>query len=484
MYLVTVSVTDNEGAVSVETFPVEIGGSGSIVAWHWEIGGPGSYLGGTSSASQDPEFGFEDQSVEGPFEVTLTVEDSGGGGASCTKSIWVANVPPIGGFAAEFTGEVILPSPGDLFWVGESNYAINGPSLPSDAGVILFRDLAVDGEPWVSIAEWLWDFGGDWSCWDGEGCEVASEPEILLLRGGESGGFFRGTRSITQYVWDEDGDGGDNGLSSVVHEVEVANIAPYAGFGWWHNEWNGTVTPTCTGGDATASADDGPFSVLREIESWNPGGAVFVPWGWDGQVTLAFSGTGTVTLTETAPSGWTMSYWGEDLSCDGTTLSGTVDLGDGGVTVYYELHPLSDGSASPGTARVEGEFTNTVTGEGDPEIYSVTLDSDVVLCTDIDVDAEVEFNAFGDENTSTGRVDPNGDAVSFDWDFGPFGTWTEQGVSLPVHYDNLEATYNGWQWIWNATMTAELTVTDEEGAETRVDTSIDLEGSCSGGAPG
>lgn len=487
-YEVVVRVTDDEGAVSVATLPLEITAGGAIRSWEWAIGGPGSYLQGTSSSSNDPVFGFTDNSSESPFEVTLTVEDEEGNTASTTQWIDIHNVPPTARFSYRFTGEPILPLAEDIFWGGEGNRVMAAPHQPAQSGIVEMIDASYDGEPWQSIFDWYWDFDGDYVCHSGEeGCDTTDSPHVLFATGGEGGlVLFRGTRLVGLSVWDDDGE-----VADTAHFVQIANIAPYAGFEWMHDEWwwNQT-TPTCTGGDTSRTGSDGPFSVTREIQNWETGDAVFVPWGWwwtAGQVTLSFSGAGdAITIEETVPSGWTIEYWGEDLAVIGNALVGTIYPGEGGAVVQYEISPPQDGEATQGTRTVSGTFISTTGGgeEGDPdEEYTVSLNSRVVLCTTVDVETQVEFRAFGDEDTWTGYVDPNGDSVSFSWSFGTHGAATDQWVILDVHLQGVQARYVDWDWMWSGSLTARLTVRDSQGASTSVDTSVELEGYCSGGAP-
>jgi PKD repeat protein len=489
-YEVIVRATDDEGAVTTVSFPVSVEATGSIVSWEWEIDGPGDYLNGSTPLSQHPVFGFTDDSSEGSFEVTLTIADTGGATASATRWIPIANVPPTAEFSHAFTGEPILPPADEVFWGGEGNHVMCAPNQPATSGVVAFTDQSFDGEPWLEIASRLWEFEGEHECREGgESCHTSDNPHVLFSSDGEGEGgrrLFRGTRVVTLEVWDD-----DSARSAKTGPVHIANIAPYAGFEWMHDPWSwSSTTPTCSGGDSLKSGFEGPLTATREIESWETGDAVFVPWGWGwtaGQVTLSVSGgIDSVEIEETVPDGWTIEYWGEDLAVIGNSLLGTIFLGEGEATVQYEISPPSDETATPGVQTIQGAFTGRTGGgeEEDPEeVHHLSLDSQVVLCTTVDVETDVEFRAYGDEDTRTGSVDPNGDPVSFAWDFGPQGTDTAQWVWLNVQLLGVQAQYVDWDWMWSGSVPARLTVTDSQGASTSVDTSVDVEGYCSGGAP-
>lgn len=486
-YDVTLTVVDNEGARTTATKEVSIGGSGAIVARTWSMGGPGSFQDGTSASSEDPTYWFSDNSGEGPFSVSLTIEDASGATDTATKWIDVRNVSPTADFDWSFSRPFDwLPDADDYFWSGEGgdDYVVAAPSIPTNAGMASFNDLSFDAEPTGSIESRDWDFDGSSSCESGgeEGCTGTPTPDVVFTWGGEGGDtLFRGTREVTLTVWDDDGEGGPFGASTITQNVQVANIPPYAGFEWWTDPWNSWTSTDCSGGDDFISDSDGPFTVTREITNWSSWEAVFMPWDSYGEVALTFEGSGTVQVSETVPSGWSIDYWGEDLSVVGDTLTGEIDISEGSYTVYYQLECPSDGTATQGTEQVSGTFINEVSGEGGPETYAVLLDSDVVLCLTVDADTEVDFYAFDDGRAESGYVDPNGDSVDFDWDFGTHGTDSGDEVYLYPSFNDLTAQYEEGDWIWEASIDAELTVTDSPGASTSVSTTVDVWGYCSGG---
>jgi PKD repeat protein len=508
-YRVRLTVIDDEGASASRVFEVVVGGSGGIDRYEWTINGPGQFVNGTTAGSEHPAYWFQDNTGEGPFEIALTVFDALGNSVSATKSLWVDNVPPTAGFTWSYdVPPDFLPSGEELYgggeggeggecW-GEGGYVIEEPAVPAQAGIVQFSDLSFDAESWFAIDEWLWDFDVSWNC-SGEGeesCLEMPEPEMLFLdgEGGEGGDtLYRGNVQATLWVWDEDGAGGD-GPATLTQTVPIDNIPPYAGFCWCYDEWNTWTELACGGGEGGWDSDsDGSFTVSRSVNNWDTGNNIFAPWHWWGEVELEFEGSGTVEVTETVPSGWEIGYWDEDLSLspDSRTLSGTLDISEGGGYVYYELYPPYEpppfGTAVEGTYQIEGTFINhDPGGEGDPQTNSVTLDSDVELCTTVDVDTEIELTAFGDEHSVYWFIDPNGDWVSYDWDLGEHGTETDQYIYPWLYFEGLTAFYDDeefGEWRWEADVPIELTVTDEAGASTTVSETIRLSGPCEGGSP-
>ncbi len=178
--LVTLLVTDDEGATSTATLTIVIfptirpvadfshepdGGTildqvaffdesvdddGSILAWEWDFGD------GEDSHRKDPTHTFEDK---GTHRVTLTVEDDDGNTDTVTKSITIINLPP----TAEFSASTPVAQVDDE---------------------IRFTDASTDPEDHQLV--YTWDFG------DGSESD-ASNPRHSY----EEGGSFTVTLTVT-----------------------------------------------------------------------------------------------------------------------------------------------------------------------------------------------------------------------------------------------------------------------------------------------
>ena len=178
--LVTLLVTDDEGATSTATLTIVIfptirpvadfshepdGGTildqvaffdesvdddGSILAWEWDFGD------GEDSHRKDPTHTFEDK---GTHRVTLTVEDDDGNTDTVTKSITIINLPP----TAEFSASTPVAQVDDE---------------------IRFTDASTDPEDYQLV--YTWDFG------DGSESD-ASNPRHSY----EEGGSYTVTLTVT-----------------------------------------------------------------------------------------------------------------------------------------------------------------------------------------------------------------------------------------------------------------------------------------------
>jgi len=484
-YHVTLIVTDDNGDSTVyeQDVDLEAGGGGQIVKWEWDFGDE------TTSDKQNPAHRYQDNDV---YQVTLTVYDAAGNSDSITKEIEILNVPPVANFDWSFSiPEEFLPTCDDLIGgppmpmsIGEGEgfgIACQEPEMPSNAGVVAFENLSVDSESWFDIAEWEWDFGGEGQCWESrEGCAEVADPQYVFLN--ESGEFlFRGQRDVTLQVKDDDG-----ATSSITQTITIANIPPYAIFYWQDDGPNWSeeepTGPACTGGDADKTASDATISVERTITSWSGGNAVFGPDD-GGDVAVTIKGSGTVNVTETIPTGWDYYYdpWSSDSNVTITdegdhSWSATVDLGTGGsATISYELDAPFDDSIAPGVYAIQGDISY---GEGG----NLSLASSVVFCTTFNVDELVFFHAYGPQDSNTGFIDPNGDPVTYSWDFGDFGSATGQEPGNIEGPSGNDMEFNGTvtyqydseleEWVW--LLPVSLTVTDDQGGSTTVTTTLKI----------
>ena len=440
-YVVTLTVTDDELETTTESFEVFIE---SIVSRAWDISGPATFVGGTDALSPRPKVWFEDDSGGGTFDVTLTVQGEAGQSNSVTKSIAISDVPPTAKFSWSYSvPSGFLPTAEELFST-EGNYAVQGPSIPSQAGAITFSDLAYDGEPWKTIAEYVWEFG-DYECKTfSEVCVTEAEPMVVLLDEPD-GHLFRGSRSVTLGVRDDDGEGGSSYPSSTMtHSVTVANIPPYAGFEWEQVSRQRSFPAVLgTAGGIWMTGEDGPLEVQANVTSndstiWATGDTteVFVPYGsqagaGQAEVIIYRPPSSSIGVEISAPSGWTIDYVGAlPLSSDGSTVSGSFVAsshpGTASTPVICTVQCPNDGSA------VEGHYTFTavITLDDGGGTYTTTVSFDAYLCLTVDTGASVDFYAYGDLDTQVTpwTVDPNGDSVTYDWDFGSYGTGNGQAI--------------------------------------------------------
>ena len=493
-YHVKLTATDDDGDSTTYEEDVEVEAvAGEIVEWEWDFGDNGA------SGEQHPRHWYQDNGV---YEVTLTIWEEAGNSDSITKEIEVLNVPPVADFDWQFElPPDFLPTCWELFPEMGENFACQEPTIPANAGVVAFSDLSVDSENWLEIASWEWDFGNEgWACWEGEGdeCLMAQNPKVLFLDETEEF-LFHGDREVWLSVWDDDGDGGEDFPSSFTSKtVSIDNIPPYAACEWWHDEWSGWAELDCNSCEATYGRGDPEktvsneyITVTRTIYSWNCGGgepsAILSPWG-GANVELYITGSGTVEITETIPSGW--GYWlgwpeecvtvleeGEDYWSASVDLESCAEPGY--VWIWYDLY-LPYEEVPTGTYTISGVFTI-------PEVSELHLASEVVLCATVDVEMMVSFHGYGYDESPL--IDPNGDEIiSWAWIFDGFGTASGQepnggvcyeGEGCWFDFDDLACEFDEWWgWKWSYDLPVSLTVTDEPGDSTTVQETIHLEGPC------
>ena len=491
-YHVKLTATDDDGDSTTYEEDVEVEAvAGEIVEWEWDFGDNGA------SGEQHPRHWYQDNGV---YEVTLTIWEEAGNSDSITKEIEVLNVPPVADFDWQFElPPDFLPTCWELFPEMGENFACQEPTIPANAGVVAFSDLSVDSENWLEIASWEWDFGNEgWACWEGEGdeCLMAQNPKVLFLDETEEF-LFHGDREVWLSVWDDDGDGGEDFPSSFTSKtVSIDNIPPYAACEWWHDEWSGWAELDCNSCEATYGRGDPEktvsneyITVTRTIYSWNCGGgepsAILSPWG-GANVELYITGSGTVEITETIPSGW--GYWlgwpeecvtvleeGEDYWSASVDLESCAEPGY--VWIWYDLY-LPYEEVPTGTYTISGVFTI-------PEVSELHLASEVVLCATVDVEMMVSFHGYGYDESPL--IDPNGDEIiSWAWIFDGFGTASGQepnggvcyeGEGCWFDFDDLACEFDEWWgWKWSYDLPVSLTVTDEPGDSTTVQETIHLEG--------
>ena len=516
-YLVTLSVTDDDGLTSVYEDVVSVRSvGGTLVAWEWDFGDGGT------SAEQHPVHHYRD---DGVYTVTLTVYDDLGNSVSATKSITVINVPPVADFSWTLLGlDGLIPTCADFglpmqdlqFGYGTAC----GEPAASDAGPVDFLDLSFDSESWFDLVGREWVFvGGVAVCALAPGCELEPTPQVLFFSDEAQTFLLRGSVEVTLSVTDDDG-----ATAQTTKTVEIGNVPPYAVFDWWtefggpalatrgtpysQRQFGGFAVTDCescaalygTGEpEKSASSGDGALTVTRTIysECDFAGGAgpqaICGIWStFYVEVTISGTVPDVFVMGESVPSGWQITYCNdpsEALTCGTDSISGFVNI-SGSFTFSYEVSPAWDtGNVTFGEHTISGTYAS---GH-----RIVSLSSTVILCELVDASALVSFWAYDDVDAQDllglPGIDLNGDLIlSYDWDFGAFGTAAGQepdggpcgltGFPGECEFllDDLTCAFDGIDWIWSYDLAVTLTVTDEAGGTTQASTTIPLSGPCGG----
>jgi len=447
-YPVTLTVTDNEGAVGTktesitvlnrppvadltasativdkqETVTFDASGSydpdGYIVSYSWDFGD------GSTATGVVVDHAYED---DGVYTVTLTVTDDNGATGSATATKTVLNRPPI----ASFT---------------ESAHTVNKDET------ITFN-AAGSYDPDGTIVSYSWDFG------DG-----TTATGVSVSHAYDDDGSYHVTLTVTD---------NDGATDSAYATKTVMNMPPVAAF---------------TESAHTVSTSESIH--FDASDSYDPDGTI-VSYSWDfGDGTTgtgvtvqhAYSqdGSYTVTLTVTDDDGATDSteatktvlnrspiasftesahtvstsetiYFDASGSYDpdGTIVSYSWNFGDGSTATGVEVnHAYEDDGIYTVTLTVTdddgatGSATATKTVLNRPPIASFTESAHNVSTSEI-----IYFDA-------SGSYDPDGTIVSYSWDFGDGNTAT--GVTTDHAY-SLDGNY-----------TVTLTVTDDDGATASV----------------
>ena len=188
--------------------------SGPIVAWNWNMGAPGTYVNGTSSSSQNPEYIFNSC---GPHNVTLEVTDTNG----CTESINITI---------------------DVWCNPTADFSANPECF--DDQPVLFSDNSTNGSG--NVNQWNWNMGGTGTYVNGTSSS-SQNPEYIY----QDCGIY----SVTLIVTD------DNGCKdTIIKRVEV------------HCEpTNFNYTPDCVG-NPTVFTDASYSDTTITTWIWNMGG--------------------------------------------------------------------------------------------------------------------------------------------------------------------------------------------------------------------
>ncbi|UCG70461.1 MAG: PKD domain-containing protein [Thermoplasmata archaeon] len=300
VYLVTLTVDDDDNGVSQATFYVHVNDLApnaeftwspepqneaspvqftdlstsypdSIVAWYWDFAGLGT------NNSQNPQFTFME---DGIYTVTLTVYDDDNSTASISHNVTILDLAP----RAEFT------------WSPE----------PQDEGSpVSFFDLSSSYPD--AIVAWSWDFAG-------LGTNNSQNPQFTFMDDG--------IYPVTLTVWDE-----DNSSYSVTHNVTISDLAPTANFTWSPEPQDEgspvSFTDLSTSYPDTIVAWEWDFAGLGTNKSQNP------------QFTFMNNGIYTVTLT----------VYDDDNSTD--SVSYNVTILDLAPTAEFTWSPEPQDEGSP-----------------------------------------------------------------------------------------------------------------------------------------
>jgi len=445
-YTVTLTVTDDDGAISTatsiktvlnrsplasftesaqtvltdETITFNASGSydpdGSIVSYYWDFGD------GTNATGIVVSHAYADN---GNYTVTLTVTDDDGASSTATAIKTVQNRFPVASFTE--SAESVL------------------------TGQIIYFNASASYDPDGTIVSYFWDFG------DGTNATGVAVEHAYA---------HNGTYTVTLTVTDDDG-----AISSTSAVKSVGNSPPVASF-------TESAETVYTGITITFDAS----------ASYDPDGSI-VSYYWDfGDGTNATgvsvghaysdNGTYTVTLTVTDDDGATdtaastktilnrspvasftesattvstdtVIYFDASASYDpdGVITSYFWDFGDGtnatGVTVehayvddgsYVVTLTVTDDDGATATASAVKSALNR------PPVASFTESAETVYTSET-----IVFNA-------SSSYDSDGNITSYYWDFGD-GT-NATGVIVEHSYTE------------NGTYTVTLTVTDDDGATT------------------
>jgi len=449
-YDVTLTVTDDDGATDTSVFTVTVNArpiadpgtnrvidqgellvldgsdsidpDGQVVAWRWDFGD------GQRGEGVQVEHAW---ARVGQYEVTLTVEDELGGTGSETIIVDVQvseNAAPI----AE---------------AGEDRGGLVGEPVAFDA--------SASEDPDGEIVSWRWDFGDD----DGALGEQAEHTYAQI-------GEYRVTLTVTD-------DEGAIGTAQITVTVRADNVEPVADAG------EDRMVET---GDEVAFDGGGSLDPDGRIVRWHwdfgdaeeaEGEQVVHTWAADGVFTVTLTvtddtgaeATDTASVTVLVPNEPPTAEAGDALEGEvGSPVafdgSGSTD-GDGQIVTWRWF--LGDGTVREGE-RIQHIYVQP----GDYEVVLAVTDEDGGQDEDstrvhvVPRNLGPQADAGNDVDTgvgeavvfdASGSTDPDGQVVSWEWDFGD----DQVGAG-----ERVEHTYDApGQYI------VVLTVTDDDGATDR-----------------
>ncbi|PCC34446.1 PKD domain-containing protein [Glutamicibacter sp. BW77] len=417
-YTVTLSVTDNDGAVSEHqeeltvvanqpprasfttnahglALQVDASGSndpdGDIVSYRWDFGDGSQVVEGTQATST------HEYAEAGTYEVTLTIGDDDGDSALSTSEITVQELPPNEAPTAAFTAAVEFLN-------------VQFDASPSQD---------TDG----TIESYQWDFG--------DGTPAVTGTEAIATHEYAQAGNY--TVSLT--VIDNLG-----ASATTTQELEVnGNQPPVASFTAATNDLKVEV-------DASQSADPEDGSLTY---SWDFGDGSETVEGSESSAShvYALAGEYTIKLTVTDPAGHTseatttvnvihipenvapeaaFSFEADELKIevdasastdtDGQVVDYSWTFGDGSAPVSGNNPTAEHTYAEAGTYTVKLTVTDDAGGIGEMSV-AVTVQetapnqAPVAQFTSTGTGQQIEFDA-------SASTDTDGNIVSYEWDFG------------------------------------------------------------------
>ncbi|MDH3646052.1 MAG: PKD domain-containing protein [Gammaproteobacteria bacterium] len=390
---------------------------GNIVTYAWDFGD------GSSGSGQNPTHSY---SGAGTFTVTLTVTDNDGltGSASTTATISPQPQPPVADPNGPYSGLV-------------------GDSIAFDG--------SGSSDPDGNIVTYAWDFG--------DGSSGSGQNPTHSYSGA-------GTFTVTLTVTDNDGLTGSASTTATISPQPQPPVAdpngPYSGLvgdsiafdGSGSSDPDGNiVTYAWDFGDGSSGSGQNPTHSYSSAGTFSVTLTVTDNDGLTGSASTAATISPQPVAPTADPNGPYAAQVGESITFDG---SGSVDP-DGNI-VSYDWN-FGDGGTGTGVSpshaySAEGTFTVTLTvtdndGLTGSASTTATISPQPVAPT---ANPNGPYSALvGDSITfdGSGSVDPDGNIVSYDWNFGDGGTGT--GVS-PSHAYTAEGTF-----------TVTLTVTDNDG---------------------
>ena len=429
---------------ATEGAPVAFDGSassdpdGDALTYAWDFGD------GATGTGATPAHTYAD---DGTYTVTLTVSDAGGATGTATTTANVANAPPTVDAGADA--------------------AVNEGATFTLAGT--FGDAgAGDG---------AWSYSIDWG--DGSAAATGSVASPGAV-GGSHAYAAPGTYTATLTVTDKDGAGVSDALV-----VTVAASRPVASAG---GPYTGTEGATVSF-DGSASTDPNG-DALTYSWSWGDGS----PAGSGATPTHAYADNGTYTvtltvgdgaLTATASTTVTVANApplvnaGADATInDGQALTLAATFSDAGATDGPWTYAVSWGDASAnasGSLASQGGVGGSHTYAA-PGTYTVTVTvtdkdgagvSDALVATVVAIKPTASAGGpyTGTEGSAVafdggGSTDPNGDALTYSWNFGDGATGTG---ATPTH-----------AYVDNGTYTVTLTVRDPGGSTSTATTTATI----------
>ena len=464
-YTVSVQVTDDDGAVSVdsaevtvvnvaptadaggaytgtegETFTLDASGStdpgNDIASYAWDLDGDGQYDDGTGvTVDLTP-------TSSGTYTVSVQVTDADGAVSTDDVEVIVANVEPTADAGGPYTGI---------------------------EGGVFTLDASGSTDPGNDIASYVWDLDGDGQYDDATGVTVDFTPT--------SSGIY----TVSVKVTDADG-----AVSTNDAEVTVTNVAPTADAG---GPYTGTEGDTFTL-DASSSTDPG-----NDIASY--------AWDLDGDgqyddgtgVTVDFtpasSGTYTVSLKVTDEDGAvstddaevtvtnvepTANAGGPYAGSEGGTFtlnaSGSIDAGNDIVSYAWDLDGdglYDDGSGVTIDFAPMGSGTYTVSVKVTDDNGAMSTDDAKVVVDNATPTADVGGPYTGTEGDTftldaSGSTDPGNDIASYAWDLDGDGQY-DDGTGVTVDFAPASS----------GTYTVSVKVTDEDGAVSTDDAQVTID---------